>query len=78
MFGSDAGKGRVYFNIRNLENKDSELITGVGTTGLKLHLLALERRAVGEASAASIASASNFSFSTRSTRLPGPGCAARP
>ena len=34
LFGAAEGSGRLYFNIRNLQNKDPELIPGVGTTSL--------------------------------------------
>ena len=34
LFGNDSASGRLYFNIRNLENKDPELIPSVGTTSI--------------------------------------------
>jgi outer membrane receptor protein involved in Fe transport len=34
MFGKEGSEGRLFFNVRNLTNKDPELIPGLGITGL--------------------------------------------
>lgn len=34
LMGKEGSEGRLYFNVRNLTNKDPELTPGVGTTGL--------------------------------------------
>ncbi len=50
LFGNDAASGRLYFNIRNLGNKDRAGAVG-GDDEHQLHLLAFQWRSLGQAGA---------------------------